>query len=125
MRAISPAPQRTASVFGVDGKEIPGGAGYKYFGVARELPGVKELLEKHCTVAEYVGSLCLAHLRALQRALRRSEVNLSCCAYVVSLPCPCVADALTQCVCVRACVRRASMRATMATATTRMASCCR
>ncbi|KAL7754324.1 NineTeen Complex (NTC) component [Sorochytrium milnesiophthora] len=28
-----------------DGKEIPGMRGYKYFGRARELPGVKELLE--------------------------------------------------------------------------------
>lgn len=26
-----------------DGKEVPGARGYKYFGRARELPGVKEL----------------------------------------------------------------------------------
>lgn len=33
-------------MIGADGVEIPGGGGYKYFGVAKDLPGVKELLEK-------------------------------------------------------------------------------
>lgn len=28
------------------GKEVPGTRGYKYFGRARELPGVKEMFEK-------------------------------------------------------------------------------
>jgi len=31
---------------GADGREVPGGRGYKYFGRAKELPGVKELLER-------------------------------------------------------------------------------
>lgn len=34
----------TSSIRGQDGKEVPGGRGYKYFGRAKELPGVKELL---------------------------------------------------------------------------------
>ncbi|KAJ3159602.1 NineTeen Complex (NTC) component [Geranomyces michiganensis] len=29
-----------------EGKEVPGGRGYKYFGRARDLPGVKELFEQ-------------------------------------------------------------------------------
>lgn len=29
-----------------EGKEVPGQYGYKYFGAARDLPGVKELFEK-------------------------------------------------------------------------------
>lgn len=29
-----------------DGKELPGGGGYKYFGAARDLPGVRELFQK-------------------------------------------------------------------------------
>lgn len=29
-----------------DGREVPGSRGYKYFGRARELPGVKELFEE-------------------------------------------------------------------------------
>lgn len=33
-------------MFDADGKEVPGNRGYKYFGRARELPGVKELLEQ-------------------------------------------------------------------------------
>lgn len=37
---------RSAKVYDEDGKEIPGGGkGYRYFGRARELPGVKELFE--------------------------------------------------------------------------------
>ena len=37
---------RGGRVYDEDGKEIPGGGkGYKYFGRARELPGVKELFE--------------------------------------------------------------------------------
>lgn len=37
---------RGAKVYDDDGKEIPGGGkGYRYFGRARELPGVKELFE--------------------------------------------------------------------------------
>ncbi|NXM56052.1 ISY1 factor, partial [Illadopsis cleaveri] len=29
-----------------EGKEVPGNRGYKYFGAAKELPGVRELFEK-------------------------------------------------------------------------------
>ena len=29
-----------------DGKEVPGQYGYKYFGAARDMPGVRELFEK-------------------------------------------------------------------------------
>jgi pre-mRNA-splicing factor ISY1 len=32
-------------MFDADGKALPGGGGYKYFGAARELPGVRELFE--------------------------------------------------------------------------------
>ena len=28
-----------------DGKEVPGNRGYRYFGAARDLPGVRELFE--------------------------------------------------------------------------------
>jgi pre-mRNA-splicing factor ISY1 len=31
-------------LFDADGKEIPGSSGYRYFGAAKELPGVRELL---------------------------------------------------------------------------------
>jgi pre-mRNA-splicing factor ISY1 len=34
-----------------DGKEVSGGGGYRYFGAAKELPGVKELFEKAAPVA--------------------------------------------------------------------------
>jgi len=32
-------------LFGADGQEVPGNRGYKYFGAAKDLPGVKELFE--------------------------------------------------------------------------------
>lgn len=32
--------------FDADGRELPGGGGYKYFGAAKDLPGVKELFQK-------------------------------------------------------------------------------
>lgn len=31
--------------FDADGRELPGGGGYKYFGAAKELPGVRELFQ--------------------------------------------------------------------------------
>lgn len=31
----------------VDGKELPGAPGYKYYGAAKELPGVRELFAQH------------------------------------------------------------------------------
>jgi pre-mRNA-splicing factor ISY1 len=32
-----------ALLLDADGKEVPGSSGYKYFGAAKELPGVREL----------------------------------------------------------------------------------
>ena len=29
-----------------EGKEVPGNRGYKYFGAAKDLPGVRELFEQ-------------------------------------------------------------------------------
>ena len=34
-----------------EGKEVPGNRGYKYFGAAKDLPGVRELFEKEPTKA--------------------------------------------------------------------------
>jgi pre-mRNA-splicing factor ISY1 len=31
----------------IEGKELPGAAGYKYYGAAKELPGVRELFAEH------------------------------------------------------------------------------
>ena len=33
------------SVNSREGKEVPGNRGYKYFGAARDLPGVREMFE--------------------------------------------------------------------------------
>lgn len=41
-----------------DGKEVPGTRGYKYFGRARELPGVKEMFSKSSTSSHLNFSLC-------------------------------------------------------------------
>ncbi|XP_055345906.1 pre-mRNA-splicing factor ISY1 homolog [Paramacrobiotus metropolitanus] len=38
--------RRAPLVMTEDGKEVPGQYGYKYFGAARDLPGVRELFEK-------------------------------------------------------------------------------
>ena len=34
-----------APAYDADGKELPGGGGYRYFGAAKDLPGVRELFE--------------------------------------------------------------------------------
>lgn len=34
-----------------EGKEVPGNRGYKYFGAAKDLPGVKELFEQVCHIS--------------------------------------------------------------------------
>jgi hypothetical protein len=34
-----------SQVYDADGRELPGSGGYKYFGAARDLPGVKELFQ--------------------------------------------------------------------------------
>ena len=39
-----------------EGKEVPGNRGYRYFGAARDLPGVRELFEKH---RECMGVQCV------------------------------------------------------------------
>jgi len=38
-----------ASMLDDEGKEVPGTRGYKYFGRAKELPGVKEMFSKSST----------------------------------------------------------------------------
>lgn len=42
-----------------EGKEVPGNRGYKYFGAARDLPGVRELFEKERTCNVFTS--CLHH----------------------------------------------------------------
>mmetsp|Transcript_20887 Transcript_20887/g.30988 ORF Transcript_20887/g.30988 Transcript_20887/m.30988 type:complete len:271 (+) Transcript_20887:34-846(+) len=37
---------KSVRIFDGDGRELPGSGGYKYFGAARELPGVRELFQK-------------------------------------------------------------------------------
>jgi len=39
--------RRNIAMLDDDGREVPGTKGYKYFGQAKELPGVKELFESH------------------------------------------------------------------------------
>ena len=36
------------------GKEVPGNRGYKYFGAAKDLPGVRELFEKERTSCSFL-----------------------------------------------------------------------
>lgn len=36
-----------AQYYEIEGKEIPGTSGYKYYGAAKELPGVRELFAEH------------------------------------------------------------------------------
>lgn len=43
---------RSRYVLDDSGSEVPGGRGYKYFGRAKDLPGVKELLSKQVETAE-------------------------------------------------------------------------
>ena len=38
-----------------EGKEVPGNHGYKYFGAAKDLPGVRELFEKEPTKSARIG----------------------------------------------------------------------
>ncbi|KAG8929245.1 NineTeen Complex (NTC) component, partial [Tulasnella sp. 417] len=44
--------KRSAAMLDEDGKEVPGTRGYKYFGRAKELPGVRELFQKSTEVSE-------------------------------------------------------------------------
>lgn len=36
-----------------EGKEVPGNRGYKYFGAAKDLPGVRELFEKERELSSF------------------------------------------------------------------------
>ena len=49
-----------ASMLDDEGKEVPGTRGYKYFGRAKELPGVKEMFSKSSTFIppHYFPCLC-------------------------------------------------------------------
>jgi hypothetical protein len=44
--------RKRPKVLDADGREVPGTRGYKYFGRARELPGVKELFAARCKLGE-------------------------------------------------------------------------
>ncbi|KAG8942197.1 NineTeen Complex (NTC) component [Tulasnella sp. 419] len=44
--------RRNVAMLDEEGKEVPGTRGYKYFGRAKELPGVKELFQKSTEVPE-------------------------------------------------------------------------
>ncbi|KAG9011826.1 NineTeen Complex (NTC) component [Tulasnella sp. JGI-2019a] len=44
--------RRNVAMVDDDGKEVPGTRGYKYFGRAKDLPGVKELFQKSTAVPE-------------------------------------------------------------------------
>lgn len=48
-----------------EGKEVPGNRGYKYFGAARDLPGVRELFEKERTyLHHFLFDVTLSHHRS-------------------------------------------------------------
>lgn len=57
--ALGGANYKRASMAMVDevGKEVPGTRGYKYFGRARELPGVKEMFEKGGEYQRLLGTM--------------------------------------------------------------------
>lgn len=44
--------QRSKQLFDVEGKELPGQPGYKYFGAAKNLPGVRELFAEELNEME-------------------------------------------------------------------------
>lgn len=50
-------------IYDIDGKELPGAPGYRYYGAAKELPGVRELFAE---AAELIA----------ERAERRCDVNV-------------------------------------------------
>ncbi|CAE6530774.1 unnamed protein product [Rhizoctonia solani] len=54
--------RRNVPMLDEDGKEVPGTRGYKYFGRAKELPGVKELFQKN-TEKEDEENRVLAHYK--------------------------------------------------------------
>ncbi|CAE6343061.1 unnamed protein product [Rhizoctonia solani] len=54
--------RRNVAMLDDDGKEVPGTRGYKYFGRAKELPGVKELFQKN-TEKEDEETRVLAHYK--------------------------------------------------------------
>ena len=42
--------KRKSRMLDREGQEVPGSRGYKYFGAARELPGVRELFENEAII---------------------------------------------------------------------------
>lgn len=48
-----------------EGKEVPGNKGYKYFGAARDLPGVRELFEQERKMIVCVSIDILLHQKLL------------------------------------------------------------
>jgi pre-mRNA-splicing factor ISY1 len=59
---------RSTQLFEVEGRELPGAPGYRYFGAAKELPGVRELF------AEHDGALAEQSLRRQQQR-SRAEIH--------------------------------------------------
>ncbi|XP_051249795.1 pre-mRNA-splicing factor ISY1 homolog isoform X28 [Dicentrarchus labrax] len=100
-----------------EGKEVPGNRGYKYFGAARDLPGVRELFEKEPAPAlrktraelmkevdaEYYGYRDEDDGVLLPLEMEYEKQGRSCvcvCVCVLCIYCVCV------CVCVQRCWRR-------------------
>ena len=42
---------KNAKMFDAQGREIPGFGGYRYFGAAKDLPGVKEIYKREIPIA--------------------------------------------------------------------------
>ena len=57
-----------------EGKEAPGNRGYKYFGAARDLPGVRELFETEVTSS---GKKTRAELMRVSRTVRHKCTRTS------------------------------------------------
>ncbi|XP_054372070.1 pre-mRNA-splicing factor ISY1 homolog isoform X4 [Molothrus ater] len=58
-----------------EGKEVPGNRGYKYFGAAKDLPGVRELFEKEL-IAEAVEKWKMEREARLARGEEEEEENI-------------------------------------------------
>ncbi|XP_051249786.1 pre-mRNA-splicing factor ISY1 homolog isoform X21 [Dicentrarchus labrax] len=99
-----------------EGKEVPGNRGYKYFGAARDLPGVRELFEKEPAPAlrktraelmkevdaEYYGYRDEDDGVLLPLEMEYEKQGRSCvcvCVCVLCIYCVCVQCVYTVCVC--------------------------
>ncbi|XP_051249797.1 pre-mRNA-splicing factor ISY1 homolog isoform X30 [Dicentrarchus labrax] len=103
-----------------EGKEVPGNRGYKYFGAARDLPGVRELFEKEPAPAlrktraelmkevdaEYYGYRDEDDGVLLPLEMEYEKQGRSCVCV-----CVCVCCVYTVCVCVCVCVCAAVLEA--------------